>query len=158
MNREDRRLAEKLAKRPPPRVPKYKPQAWWSVDAHSTFLLQAIPHEVLENFRTGKVQDGDFDTLAMRVNWCKVVCLKFAPQYLATADAGIVSMLSVKERHERLGKWGMTGPEMLAVGDSLNTLDDLQTQVRRVDLASTMREVFRLGAIEGLRAWQINTN
>lgn len=160
LNRKYRRAIEKSVKRQqkkPEKPPKYKAQAWWKIDDHSSFLLQALPHEVLENFRLGKVQEGDFDTLAMRVNWCKVACRKFAPEHLDMAEAAILAMLSVKDRHNRIGQWGMSGQELKAVGDALNAMDDLQTQVRRVDLNSTMRDVFRLAAIGHLQAWHEGT-
>lgn len=146
MNRKQRRAAEKLLKRQSKEASKPPPAAWWSIDSKDQLTLQLIPHSCLDNFRKGCVQEGDFDTLAMRVNWCKTVCQRFAHEHLPTAEAGIVAMLAVKDRYQRLGRWGMTGPEMTAVGNALNAIDDMQTQLKRVELIATMRDVFRLAA------------
>lgn len=148
MNREERRKFKKLLARKPQNPNAPIAGAWWSLREEDQTALQLIPHSALDNFRRGAVQDGDFDTLAMRVNWCKVTALdaRLGDDVMAVAEAGVQAMLSVQERYDRLGRWGMTGPEMTAVGACLNLMDDMQVSSRRVDVLRTMRKVFAVAA------------
>ena len=99
----------------------------------SDTMLQMIPHSDLERLRDGTADDYVANTLAFRLNWGYVMAGEYfdTPEARACTEAGLAAIRSVKERHERLGKWGCTGPEFAAMGQALNLTDEMQAQTTR---------------------------
>ena len=96
-------------------------------------MLKMIPHSDLEKLRDGTADDYAVNTLVFRLNWGYVMAGEYfdTPEARACTEAGLAAIRSIKERHERLGKWGCTGPEFAAMGEALNLTDQMQAQTTR---------------------------
>lgn len=99
----------------------------------SDTMLQMIPHSDLERLRDGTADDYVVNTLTFRLNWGYVMAGEYfdTPEARACTEAGLAAIRAVKERHERLGKWGCSGPEFVAMGEALNLTDEMQAQTTR---------------------------
>ena len=76
--------------------------------------LHIAPREALENMRTGRGCEDDWSTLAARLNWGAVASKRFDGDGDAVMQASLEALLSIKERADRLGAWGMNGDEYRA--------------------------------------------
>lgn len=102
--------------------------------------LQLVPHAELEKFRRGLADEYSYNTLAFRLNWGYVMADDFAePEARAVMESALAAVRSVKERHERLGKWGMAGDEFARVGDGLNLTDEMQKATTRKEQNQAMQ-------------------
>ena len=101
------------------------------IPAHDRFKLQFMPHDALERFRLGQYEEGDFDTLACRLNVGLLLCDIKAPDYKPVGEAACRALMSVRDRHKRLGKWGLSGLELQAIRDGLDVMDQLENQLPR---------------------------
>ncbi len=120
---------------------KYRPGQWSTGQLPVTIrhsaggdtMLQMIPHSELEKLRDGTADDYAVNTLAFRLNWGYVMAGEYfdTPEARACTEAGLDAIRSIKDRHARLGKWGCTGPEFVAMGAALNLTDEMQAQTTR---------------------------
>lgn len=96
-------------------------------------MLKMIPHSDIEKLRDGTADEYVVNTLTFRLNWGYVMAGEYfdTPEARACTEAGLAAIRSIKERHERLGKWGCTGPEFVAMGQALNLTDEMQAQTTR---------------------------
>lgn len=125
-----------------PRVP----QGWLTIpapfryDSKSETNLQLVPHSELDKFRHGLADEVAWNTLAFRLNWGYVLADEFSDEARAEMIKGLDAIRSVKARHESTGKWGMTGEEFFAVGESLNLTDDMQAKTTRKEQLEAIRK------------------
>lgn len=112
--------------------------------------LQRKPHQMLKGFRTGEADEGDWHTITLRLNWGKVLSVAHFPDSVPQAEAGLEAIRSVKARHERTGKWGISQPEYEAIDWALAHMDGMQQMCTRRELRDALEAVYT--ANEYLRA------
>lgn len=101
------------------------------ISNHDRFKLQFVPHDALERLRTGRYEEGDFDTLACRLNIGVLLCGIHAPEHKSASEAATRALISVRDRRDRTGKWGMAGLELQAIREGLDLMDQLENQLPR---------------------------
>ena len=57
------------------------------------------------------------------------------------------SMVVIKDRFKRLGKWGASGEEFFKIGEALNLVDDMQKQTTRREQEDSLNSMTRLNAM-----------
>lgn len=124
--------------------PKYGPGTLPVTIRHSSKAdtsLQLVPHTELDKLRDGTADDYTFNTLAFRLNWGYVMAGEVfsEPEPRAITERGLDAIRSVKDRFERLGKYGVTGKEFVAMGDALNVTDEMQQRATRREQREAMR-------------------
>lgn len=105
--------------------------------------LQLVPHDELDKLRDGRADKYTLNTLAFRLNWGYVMAGEVFdnPEVRAALEAGLAAFRSVRERFERLGKYGATGEEFHAIGEALNRIDDMQKAATRREQHDAMHAV-----------------
>jgi hypothetical protein len=106
--------------------------------------LQLVPHVALELFRTGTATEGDWHTLACRINWGMVLATRHHPEAVEVATAGVVALRDVFARHARTGRWGCSGEELRAIGAALVLVDDMQMAHTRRELLDALHHTLRV--------------
>lgn len=111
--------------------------------------LQLIPHQELEALRTGNGSEQSFHTLAARLN-VGLVCFQ---QYwkddmdnILLMDSALNSLVSVRERFQRTGKWGVSGDELKNIGTGLNLTDEAQLNLTRRDFGAALEYVLKVAS------------
>lgn len=96
-------------------------------------MLQMVPQQDLERFRTGDADEYTINTLTLRLNWGYVMSGEVFdnPEVLEVMELGLAAIRSVKARFERIGKCGATGQEFHAIGLALNHTDEMQKAATR---------------------------
>lgn len=107
--------------------------------------LQLAPHAELMKFREGIGDEQGWHTLVARLN----VGLVAAWQNNKPSDdikQGLDAMLKIQERHQRTGKWGVSGNDLAEIGEALVQTDNLQLSLTRKQFALAIRYVFENAA------------
>lgn len=112
--------------------------------AEADLLLKMIPHEDLERLRRGEADEYAVNTLVFRINWGYVMSGEVFdnPEVRAAMETGLKAIRSVKERADRLGRYGATGEEFFAIGEALNWTDSMQKASTRREQEQAMKSVF----------------
>lgn len=116
--------------------------------ADAEIKLQLIPHQFLEQLRTGGFEEHMWHAMAARMNLGNTLAYTYFHDAREAMDAACRALKSVWERFERTGKWGATGEEFGQLGDGLNLTDDMQKQCTRRELDSAMEHVYRVAAVD----------
>lgn len=106
---------------------------------HEKAKLKQDPRVALEAMRT---DDGSlilWRTMAVRLNVLTHVVTHGAKDWHEVSRNAGLAMKSAHERFDRTRKWGFSGPEYDAVRLALNTMDDAQDQMTRVELYDAYR-------------------
>lgn len=112
--------------------------------------LQRKPHQMLNGFRNGTADEGDWNAITLRLNWGKVLSVAHFPDSVPQAEAGLEAIRSIKARHERTGKWGISQPEYEVIDLALAHMDGMQLMCTRRELRDALEAVYT--ANEYLRA------
>ena len=107
--------------------------------------LQLAPHAELMKLREGYGDEGSWHTLVCRLN----VGLTVAWQNNLDNNVmrkGLDAMINVKERHNKSGKWGVSGDDLREVGDALVATDNLQLSLTRKQLNKAIEYVYKEAA------------
>lgn len=112
--------------------------------------LQLVPQTLLECFRSGTADEGDWHALALRLNWGRLLAEKHFPDVAPDLATAQDALRAVKARHERTGTWGIAQPEFAAMGHGLTVTDAMQRQCTRRELREALQTVY--GANEYIRA------
>lgn len=109
-------------------------------------LLMLVPHTELERFREGTADESTWHTITMRLDWgCFLSIDHF--QNIEVNDKirdALDAMVAIKERHQRLGKWGTTGDEFFKIGEALNLVDEMQKNTTRREQEDSLKAMLRL--------------
>lgn len=108
--------------------------------------LRLPPHLILEAYKTGKGDEQGAHTLAACVNIGVVLARKQTQEAQQVMSAALEAMHKVMDRGNQTGKWGMSGDEMKAIGESLNLTDDMQDCVTREDMREVIKTVYQEAA------------
>jgi hypothetical protein len=110
--------------------------------------LQLYPHTALSKFKDGTAEEADWHALAARLNLGNTLAYThYEGEVKEMMDKAALALRSVRQRNEKMGKWGCTGDEFNAMGDGLNLTDDMQKQCTRRQLHDAMAHVIRNAAI-----------
>jgi hypothetical protein len=107
--------------------------------------LQLAPHAELMKLREGYGDEGSWHTLVCRLN----VGLTVAWQNNLDNNVmrkGLDAMINVRERHNKFGKWGLSGNDLREVGDALIATDNLQLSLTRKQLNKAIEYVYKEAA------------
>lgn len=104
--------------------------------------LQLVPQTLLECFRAGTADESDWHTLALRLNWGRLLAEKHFPDAAQDLASAQDALRAVKARHERSGKWGIAQPEFAAMGHGLTVTDAMQRQCTRRELREALQAVY----------------
>lgn len=141
MNRAARRAEAKAAKSPTRR--RIDPFAYLRTigslqpftEAEKTKLSLPV-RMAYEALRTGKADEGDFDTLAVVVNTCLIRAEQISPALVDRVIEAQDAMMRIKERHLRTGRMGL---DAQAMADLLPILD-LHEQLIDLSTPAQMRD------------------
>lgn len=111
--------------------------------------LQLEPHLALEALRTGRATAADWSTLATRCNWTGELARRHCEDAIDLVESGVRALAAIYQRHGTAGRWGATGPELVALGDALLAADELQLQTTRVEQRAALHFVLRAQARPG---------
>lgn len=104
--------------------------------------LQLNPHTTLEKFREGVADRTDWQMLDLRVKLGNALAKQHWPPYAQDMDAAQKALLSAQERHDKTGKWELSQPEYVAIGEALNSTDALQLHCTRRQLRDAIEAVY----------------
>lgn len=106
--------------------------------------LKLIPHTALFAIVAGAATEQDWHTIACRLNvgitLARTLFNHDAAMCLATALAAICD---VRERWQRVGKYGATEPERERIGAGLVLTDDMQKACTRREMRDATVHVYR---------------
>jgi hypothetical protein len=119
-------------------------------DKESEVALQLIPHQELEKFKTGEADEYTWNTVCFRLNWGYVMSGDHFDSVEARElmEQSLAAIKSVKDRHERTGKWGTTGEEFNIIGQALNLTDDMQLNTTRRQQDESLNTLLRLNELK----------
>lgn len=116
-------------------------------NADADLYLQMAPHQALEALRLGTAGTDDYNTLAIRVFWAAQMArdhVDFSEDLTQLLQRGTAAIAAVSERYDRLGRFGATGPELLALGEALAMADQLQALATRRQQETSLATVLGL--------------
>lgn len=130
---------------------KYWPRAPVSADrikafrfnADADYWLKSHPHQALESMRSGTATADDYNTVSLRIRWGD----RMIEDHIIEAEPreimrqGIAALVSVGERFDRIGRFGLNGEEFRLLGDALNLADELQSTLTRREMKQSLRAV-----------------
>lgn len=104
-----------------------KPRKPYRAKPIQSWLPAALRHdiEIMAHFLAPKLAAGMFDdidgnTLAYMLNLARRIAIEGGYTSMITmADTTMHAFLAVRQRRERLGKWGAAGEELLVIEESL---------------------------------------
>lgn len=109
----------------------------------SEMWLLHQPHQALESLRTGSATANDYESLSLRILWAaqmvKDHIIESEPLDIVTQ--ALMALESIGKRHERTGKFGMSGEEFRLLGGGLELADQLQGTLTRKEMEQSFRTV-----------------
>lgn len=116
--------------------------------------LQLSPHATLDMFREGVAEENDWHLLALRLNWGRLLAERHMKEFADILAAAQEALRAVRERHGRTGRWGVSQPEFVAMGEGLNHTDTMQLKCTRRELRDALEAVYQANdAIKQKRQW-----
>lgn len=130
------------------------PLAWQNAIAMQHGLTQGqrddlglAIHTGIERMRNGIGLEEDFWTFAAMANVSLILCERgVGAERLLVVYAVQEALLDIKARHERSGKWGFSGPEMLAINEAAGLHEAQIAGVPRVECRDALLEARRRAA------------
>lgn len=106
------------------------------LDSAGARALKLLPHTEFEKMRKGDGTKDAWNTVTARLNLSMVMATTHEWGQLldVQAKAALEAMVSVRDRAERTGKYGLTGDEMKTVGFALNAADEMEDCLTRREL------------------------
>ncbi len=144
------RKRSKYRPKPVPALPKI-----FRHNKESDIALQLVPHQELEKFKTGEADEITWNTVCFRLNWGYVM----SGDHFDSVEArelmkqSLKAIRSVKDRHDRTGKWGTTGEEVNIIGQALNLTDDMQMNTTRRQQEDSLNTLLRLNELRNRGAF-----
>ncbi len=144
------RKRSKYRPKPVPALPKI-----FRHNKESDIALQLVPHQELEKFKTGEADEITWNTVCFRLNWGYVMSGDHFDSVEARElmEQSLKAIRSVKDRHDRTGKWGTTGEEFNIIGQALNLTDDMQMNTTRRQQEDTLNTLLRLNELRNRGAF-----
>lgn len=127
---------------------KYKPRpaimpVTHGISDESKRTLKLIPHAELLKLAAGEGTEGSWHDLVSRLNFGYVLAERnnFGMDLKAPLKAALDAMVSIRERFDRVGKWGVSGDEQKLIGQALVYTDDMQDATTRREQRDCLRIV-----------------
>jgi len=95
--------------------------------------------EALQSMRDGTGNDVHWNTLAAITNVCLLRGERIAPDVMDVAKDGQMAVLSIKDRFDRTGKWGVSHDDLV----NLEACIDLHEQLIELSTPAQMLQAFR---------------
>jgi hypothetical protein len=95
--------------------------------------------EALQSMRDGTGNDTHWNTLAAVVNVCLLRGERIAPEVMQCAKDGQLAVLSIKDRFDRTGRWGVSHDDLV----NLEACIDLYEQLIELSTPAQMLQAFR---------------
>ena len=108
--------------------------------------LQLVPHQELAKLISGDGDASSWHTLTARLNIGLVLASANFPDAAQTMAAALNSICDVRERFQRVGKYGVSGDEARMIGAGLVLTDEMQLASTRRQMRDAIEFVYREGA------------
>lgn len=110
--------------------------------------LKLMPHQILDEFRTGIATEPSWHGLICRLNFGVMLGerVEFSRATHDEIRAALDAMVAVRQRQADRGCWVLTGDEMKCVGQALITIDDMQSFATRRESRDAMRATLAANA------------
>lgn len=112
----------------------------FAVPRSTTLDLKIEPHTALEKLRSGLADAVDVQTLVSRFNVALLATKRFNHQpdsqaaARTTLHAGLVALVEIRNRHQKIKAWGASGDQYRAISAALILADDLHDACTRREL------------------------
>lgn len=104
-------------------------------------------HTGVVRMRNGIGLEEDFYTFAAMANVSLILCERgVGAEYLDIVYTVQEALIAILERHRRTGKWGFSGPEMLAINDAAKLHEQQIAVVTRGECRDALFEARRRAA------------
>ena len=118
--------------------------------------MQLIPHLEFAKLKAMEADESTWHTLAARLNVGQLLAHRhFNEAEKIICRNALDAMVSIRDRHSKVGKWGGTGDELRDIGKALNLTDEMQKASTRRELRDTISHVYEVAGIktkeEGIR-------
>ena len=95
------------------------------LSASSVTRIALVPHLALEKLRTGTFRTSDWQEYGCFSNVIQLLAVEHrAEQIIALGARTNMALNSMRERAQRLGRWGCSGDEYVALRSAINPMDD----------------------------------
>lgn len=112
-------------------------------DVQEQERLTLPPRMAYEAIRSGRAQEGDFDTLAAVVNVALVRCESIGQEGVELCKEAQESLMHMRERHRRTGRWGVDAQAMANIPAALDLHEQLLELSNPHEMKKAMLEVLR---------------
>lgn len=121
----------------------------FAVDDDSRRILKLIPHKELDRFRAGEGTEGSWHDLVARLQFGRVISERndFGMDLTTPFREALEAMASIKQRYDRVAKWGASGDEVKLIGQALVYADDMQDATTRREHRDVLRIVLATCAV-----------
>lgn len=126
----------------------------WGKPNHLKFLPQEMPDNILNERRLVEASALDAFTSGIATEdhaaWLHVMALTaytmaskgIGPEVLPIAILAQTRLFEAKERYNKTGKWGLTGPAINTMRELMEYHDLQRTSVSRAEYAATLANLF----------------
>ena len=142
-----------MSKPKPKRTKKYKPSAY-SVPItirhgeDDDRVLMLIPHTCLDDLKRGSQDNINWNTITARLNVALVISKSLCvPDIQITVLNALDAICDVRDRFDRVGRWGVNEEEEKLIGAGLVLADDIQKQSTRRELRDAIQYVFEAATV-----------
>ena len=108
--------------------------------------LQLVPHQELAKLIAGDGDATSWHTITARLNTGLVLASAHFPDAAQTMAAALNAICDVRERFQRVGKYGVSGDEARMIGAGLVITDEMQLASTRRQMRDAVEFVYREGA------------
>lgn len=115
------------------------------IDDAGKQAMKLIPHAEFEKLRMGIATEESWHTITARLNLGYIMAtthewgIDLKPECKQALDA----VVSVMERKNRTGVFGISGDESKLIGQVLNNCDDMEMELTRKELYACYQEVMK---------------
>lgn len=116
-------------------------------NADADFQMQLMPHAELLKLREGLGDEATWHTIVCRLNVGSVLAFQNElPEIHILMRKALDCMIAIRDRFQRVKKWGISGEELKIIGDSVTIVDDLQLQLTRRQFSQALNYVYNHAA------------
>lgn len=118
----------------------------WKIAPSLSANLKRVPRQELEKMLNGKADASSWHTLTQRVDWGLFLAVDHfnEPEARDAMNAALRALVSIKDRHARLAKWGCSGEEYRDIEYALQTCDDMQDMTTRKEQVESLTAMYRV--------------
>lgn len=110
-------------------------------------ILQLVPHQELAKLIAGDGDAVSWNTITARLNLGMTLAAGLFTGASQTMTASLNAICDVRDRFQRVGKYGVSGNEAQMIGAGLVMCDELQKNCTRRELRAAIEYVYLEGAL-----------